>query len=143
MRCLCVVLSRGGRPVRGALRKAVRPRAANACAQRQTEVRLTARRRATSAAGTPRCSKRAPCKRRASNCERSIALRMITLRLRKPGAGWGILPRSAKINKCYFLAHQTFSDPDYPDRAIHKAIADMNAPNSAGPGLAGRRDRTA
>src|SRR5487761_451545 len=36
------------------------------------------------------------------------------------------IERSWRDLKCHFLAHQTFSDPDHLDRAIHKAIADMN-----------------
>jgi hypothetical protein len=39
------------------------------------------------------------------------------------GAGRGRLWRDLKR---HVLAHQTFSDPDHLDRAIHKAIADMN-----------------
>ena len=69
-------LSCGGRPVRGALRSARRPLAASACPQRQTDVRLTLRRRATSVGITPRCSKRAPSSRRASSFARSRILLM-------------------------------------------------------------------
>jgi transposase len=36
------------------------------------------------------------------------------------------IERSWRDLKRHFLAHQTFSDPDHLDRAIHKAIADMN-----------------
>ena len=36
------------------------------------------------------------------------------------------IERSWRDLKCHFLAHQTFSDLDHLDRAIHKAIADMN-----------------
>ncbi len=36
------------------------------------------------------------------------------------------IERSWRDLKCRFLAHQTFSDPDHLDRAIDKAIADMN-----------------
>lgn len=36
------------------------------------------------------------------------------------------IERSWRDLKCHFLAHQTFSDPDHLDRAIHKAIAAMN-----------------
>ncbi len=70
-------VSRGGRPVRGVLRNALRP-FASACSQRQTDVRLTLSRRATSGGFTPRCSKRAPSKRRASSSARSRALLMTT-----------------------------------------------------------------
>jgi transposase len=36
------------------------------------------------------------------------------------------IERSWRDLKRHFLAHQTFSDADHLDRAIHKAIADMN-----------------
>ena len=36
------------------------------------------------------------------------------------------IERSWRDLKRHFLAHQTFSDPDHLDRAIHRAIADMN-----------------
>jgi transposase len=36
------------------------------------------------------------------------------------------IERSWRDLKCHFLAHQTFSDLDHLDRAIHKAIANMN-----------------
>jgi transposase len=36
------------------------------------------------------------------------------------------IERSWRDLKRHFLAHQTFFDPDHLDRAIHKAIADMN-----------------
>jgi transposase len=36
------------------------------------------------------------------------------------------IERSWRDLKRHFLAHQTFSDPDHLDRAIHEAIADMN-----------------
>jgi hypothetical protein len=36
------------------------------------------------------------------------------------------IERSWRDLKCHFLAHQTFSDLDHLDRAIHKAITDMN-----------------
>ncbi len=64
-------VSSGGRPVRGALRSARPPFVSTARAQRNTEVRLTPTRRATSAWLTPRRSNRAPCKRRVSSCARS------------------------------------------------------------------------
>jgi hypothetical protein len=40
-----------------------------------------------------------------------------------PGLRRGRLWRDLKR---HFPAHQTFSDPDHLDHAIHKAIADMN-----------------
>ena len=69
-------VSRGGRPVRGALRRARRPFASSACSHRHTDVRLTWSRRATSAGLAPRRSKRAPSKRRASSSARSRFLIM-------------------------------------------------------------------
>jgi transposase len=36
------------------------------------------------------------------------------------------IERSWRDLKRHFLAHQTFSDPDHLDRALHRAIADMN-----------------
>jgi hypothetical protein len=36
------------------------------------------------------------------------------------------IERSWRDLKRHFLAHQTFTDADHLDRAIHKAIADMN-----------------
>ena len=67
-----------GRPVRGALRRARRPFASSACSHRHTDVRLTVSCRATSAGLKPRCSKRAPSKRRASSSARSRFLLMTT-----------------------------------------------------------------
>ena len=75
-RFFCASVSRGGRPVRGAWRSASRRFDRSACCQRQTEVRLTPSRRATAAGFTPRCSKRAPCKRRTSSSARSRCLLM-------------------------------------------------------------------
>ena len=75
-RFFCASVSRGGRPVRGAWCSASRRFDRSACCQRQTEVRLTLSRRATSAGFTPRCSRRAPCKRRASSSARSRCLLM-------------------------------------------------------------------
>jgi len=36
------------------------------------------------------------------------------------------IERSWRALKGHFLAHQTFADADHLERAIHKAIADMN-----------------
>ena len=69
-RFFSVSVSCGGRPVRGALRRARRPFASSACSHRHTDVRLTWSRRATSAGLAPRCSKRAPSKRRVSSSAR-------------------------------------------------------------------------
>ena len=63
------------RPI-SALRRARRPFALSACSHRHTDVRLTWSRRATSAGLAPRCSKRAPSKRRASSSARSRFLLM-------------------------------------------------------------------
>ena len=41
------------------------------------------------------------------------------------------IERSWRDLKRHFLAHQTFSDPDHLDHAIHKAIADMNRERQA------------
>ena len=62
----------GGRPVRGARFNAARPPAASWRAHRFTDWRWTPTRRATSASLTPCSSRRAACRRRRSNCTRSI-----------------------------------------------------------------------
>lgn len=40
------------------------------------------------------------------------------------------IERSWRDLKRHFLAHQTFPDPDHLDRAIHAAVADLNAERS-------------